>query len=122
MITFPSATATPASKRVSSALISIGTSPKLPNCARAPTAVRSSTSRRSRGRRFIERRRTLTKGTKGGKGNLRCKFVIWSVTQDGLPLVLARVKRIIPGGLLAVIEGIDGAGKSTLLPVLAEHV
>lgn len=32
------------------------------------------------------------------------------------------MKRIIPGGLLAVIEGIDGAGKSTLLPVLAEHV
>lgn len=32
------------------------------------------------------------------------------------------MNRIIPGGLLAVIEGIDGAGKSTLLPVLAEHV
>jgi dTMP kinase len=30
------------------------------------------------------------------------------------------VKKIIPGGLLVAIEGIDGAGKSTLLPALRE--
>jgi dTMP kinase len=29
-------------------------------------------------------------------------------------------QRIIPGGFLVVLEGIDGAGKSTLLPALAE--
>src|SRR4030095_17235443 len=101
MTTLRSAIAIPSSKRVSSALISIGTSPKLPNCARAPTRL---TRQRARvANSFFMEARTVVDRAETCQGKTGHEACLHDLT--------ARLPETHPGDSLLGISAGSGAAE-----------